>query len=146
MKKIFFAAAAFLLTCSAFANNIIDVNKKVLDAFKNTFQSASQVVWHEYKDHYEVRFMQGTIDARVSYDTNGKILQAIRYYKEDNLPLLIKAKVNNKYPGQKIFGITEVSSDEGLNYYIVLEGEKTWTNLKCDYLGNVWVQKKYKKA
>jgi hypothetical protein len=146
MKKIFFAAAAFMLTCSAFANTIKDVNAKVLDAFNKTFQNARQVVWHEYKDYYEVRFMQGTIDARVKYDTNGKIMEAVRYYKEDNLPLLIKAKIENKYAHEKIFGVTEVSSDAGVNYYVVLENEKNWINIKCDYLGNVSVQNKFKKA
>ena len=146
MKKIFFAAAAFMLTCSAFANTIKDVNAKVLDAFNKTFQNARQVVWHEYKDYYEVRFMQGTIDARVKYDTNGKIMEAVRYYKADNLPLLIRAKVENKYANEKIFGVTEVSSDAGINYYIVLENEKNWINIKCDYLGNVSVQNKFKKA
>lgn len=146
MKKIFFAAAAFLLTCSAFANTVKDVNAKVLGAFKSTFQNASQVVWHEYKDYYEVRFMQGTIDARVKYDTNGNIMQAIRYYKEDNLPLLIKAKIKNKYANEKIFGVTEISSDTELSYYIVLENEKNWINIKCDSFGNISVQHKFKKA
>ena len=146
MKKILLAAFAVVLTCTAFANPGKDVNEKVLDAFQKTFVNASQVVWHEFPDYYEVRFLQGNIDSRVKYDTQGKILEAVRYYKEENLPLLVKAKINTKYPDKKIYGVTEISSDAELSYYIVLEDGKTWTNIKCDYLGNISLQKKFKKA
>ena len=146
MKKFFVAAAALVMAFAAFANPVKDVNGKVLDAFHKTFENASQVVWHEFPGYYEVRFLQGNIDARVKYDTDGKILEAVRYYKEDDLPLLIKAKINNKFPDKKVFGVTEIASDAELSYYVVLEDAKTWTNIKCDYLGNIVVQKKYKKA
>ena len=146
MKRFFVATVALMMAFAAFASPVKDVNGKVLDAFHKTFQNASQVVWHEFPDYYEVRFLQGNIDARVKYDADGKILEAVRYYKEENLPLLIKAKINNKFPDKKVFGVTEIASDAELSYYVVLEDAKTWTNIKCDYLGNITVQKKYKKA
>ena len=51
--------------------------------------------------------MQGQI-----YDLKGNIISVRRDYYEKDLSLFIVAKVKEKYPGKKIFGITEVTSDE----------------------------------
>ncbi len=65
------------------------VNEKVLTAFKETFSSATNPVWHEYEDHYIVKFNQDEIDTRIKYDLEGKISETVRYYKEDALPLIL---------------------------------------------------------
>jgi len=144
MKKIFLVAL-LVSSISAFAN-IDPVNEKVLNAFSKTFQEAKEVSWSESPETYEVKFKQNEIRSRVYYDKEGNILKAYRYYFEQNLPLLVLSKVKAKYTDKKIFGVVEVSSDEGTFYYITLEGEKDWKEIKADSYGSMTVERKFKKA
>ena len=73
-------------------------------------------------------------------------LSTTRYYTEQNLSPAIRAKVNEKYPGKKIFGITEVSNSENLTYNIVLEDEKYWYNIESDATGIIKLNKKLEKT
>ena len=54
--------------------------------------------------------------------------------------------MNEKYPGKKIFGITEVSDNEKVTYHIVLEDEKYWYNVESDATGVIKLDKKLEKA
>ncbi len=146
MKRITLAVVALAFTLVSFAGAPSIVSEKVLNAFSSTFKNATEVSWHEYTEYYEVRFIQNNIDTRVKYDMDGNVIQAVRYYFEDGLPLLIKAKLKSKFADKKVFGVTEVAQDNQVEYHIVLEDEKTWTKVKSDYFGNISVEKKYKKA
>ena len=53
---------------------------------------------------------------------------------------------SEKYPGKKIFGITEVSNSENLTYNIVLEDEKYWYNIESDATGIIKLNKKLEKT
>jgi hypothetical protein len=70
----------------------------------------------------------------------------MRYYGEDQLPLFIRGKMKEKFNGKKVFGVTEVSSQEDLAYYVVLEDAKSWTTIKCDSYGNTTIHKKMRKS
>ena len=50
--------------------------------------------------------------------------------------------MNEKYPGKKIFGITEVSTSDMITYHIVLEDNKYWLNVQSDATGNISLEKK----
>lgn len=144
MKKILLTAATAFFSLFIFANE--PVNEKVLQAFNQSFKNVKEVIWHEYGDHYEVKFKQNEIRSRVSYDADGNILKAIRYYTADGLPIFVRAKLESKYKGKKVFGVTEVASNDELKYHIVLEDEKTWTHVEGDSFGNMITTKKFKKA
>jgi len=147
MKKLILSlsTAFFSLTLLASPSSD-DINRKVLAAFEASFKGASDVVWNEYDNMYEVKFKHNDIQSRVTYDTDGNIVKTIRYYQEDNLPLLIRGKLNEKYKDYKIFGVTELAADGEQSYYVVLEGAKNWITVKCDSYGNTSVHKKMKKA
>jgi len=123
-----------------------EISEKVLKAFKETFSNAEQVIWDEYDTYYSVKFKQTAIDTRVKYNKNGEIMETTRYYLEQNLPPFILAKVKKRYADKKVFGVTEISSDSELAYYIVLEDEKTWLTIKADAYGSLQVHEKLKKA
>ena len=146
MKKLVAFAATAFFSLSILASEPVAVNEKVLQAFGQCFKNASGVVWHEYADRFEVKFMHNAIDSRISYDVDGNILKTIRYYGEENLPLFVRAKLQKNYAGKKVFGVTEMSSDGELDYYIVLEDATTWSHVKCGSTGNMEISKKYKKA
>jgi hypothetical protein len=143
MKKILLAAIVFAASFSAKAD---DPSSKVLDAFNKTFPHVKEVAWTENEHSYEVKFKQNEILAKVTYDLEGNIVKTLRYYYEQNLPLLVVSKVKSKFAGKKIFGVTEESSDEGTYYHIVLEDEKHWIDITADSYGSIKVDKKFNKA
>lgn len=143
MKKIFLAALVFVFGFTAMAT---DPNEKVLEAFKKTFKNVEEVAWTENPNSYEVKFKQNEILSKVTYDKEGNILRTLRYYHEEQLPLLVLSKVKSKFSDKKIFGVTEEASQEGTFYHITLEDEKNWVQITSDIYGAIKVDKKFKKA
>lgn len=146
MKKLLLCLATAIFSLTVLATSPTIVNEKVLKAFNASFKDAQQVIWEEHSDMYEVKFIQNQIRSRVTYDVNGNILKTMRYYYEDQLPLFIRGKVKEKFPGKHVFGVTEVATPDQLNYHIVLEDAKQWTIIICDAFGFIMVDKKYNKA
>lgn len=144
MKKIFFACA--LLASTALFATSPKVDEQVSKQFKQTFPAALDVKWHEYETFYEVVFKYNEILCRVKYDLKGNIISTRRDYNEKDLSLFIVAKVKEKYQDKKIFGVTEITSSEGVVYNIVLEDDKYWTNITSDETGNISQVQKLKKA
>ena len=146
MKKIILAAFALVSSLSLLANDP-GVDEKVLDAFNKTFQNAQDVSWSEAGEFaYEVKFKQNEIPSRVYYDKEGNILKTYRYYYEKQLPLLVLSKVKKRFADKSVYGVVEVSSEEGTFYHITLEDDKTWTEVKSDTFGAMTITKKFKKA
>jgi len=145
MKKILFASLLFA-TIAAQAAAFPEVNEKILKAFKETFIYAEDVVWQENDNVYQVNFWQGEINVRAHYDQQGNLLGTIRYYYEKQLPPAIVAKIKSKYSGKTIFGVTEVSSDVEINYFVTLRDEKNWYTVKSDVYGNLQQTDKFKRA
>ena len=144
MKKIFFALALLVSTAS-FATSP-EVDEQVSKQFKETFPAAIEVKWYDYETFYEVVFKNNDILCRVKYDLKGNIISTRRDYHEKDLSLFIIAKVKEKYAGKKIFGVTEITSSEGVTYNIVLEDDKNWINLNSDESGHISQVQKLKKA
>ncbi|MGC4037901.1 MAG: hypothetical protein QM764_18200 [Chitinophagaceae bacterium] len=145
MKKILLASLLFAAVSSQ-ATAFPDVNEKILKAFKETFSYAEDVVWQERDHSYQVNFWQGEINIRARYDEQGNLLGTIRYYYEKQLPPSILSKVKSKYSGKTIFGVTEVSSEDDVAYFINLRDEKHWYVVKSDVFGNLQLNDKFKRA
>ena len=145
MKKIILAAIVLSFSFCAFAKEPT-VNEKVLNAFNKTFKDVQDLSWSETENSYQANFKQYQMIARVIYDKEGNIVQTFRYYFEQQLPIMVLAKVKARFSDKKIYGVTEVSSEEGLYYYITLEDEKKWIEVKADNYGSVTVEKKFNKA
>lgn len=142
MKKVFFAICAVLLTVGAFA----DPNEKVLKSFKETFANAEEVKWQEYDNYYTVSFVTGSIRSRVNYDKEGNMLGSVRYYKPQQLPLNIYTRLKKEFSKKSLFGVTEITTNNQVAYYVKMEDAKFWTTVKVDESGNSMVYEKYKKG
>jgi hypothetical protein len=145
MKKIFIiAAASFLFASSSFA---AEPNQKVLSAFNKTFNQVKDVIWQDVEENrYEANFNQNNITYRVMYDQEGNVVKSIRYYFAQTLPIFIQAKLAKKYDGKKVFGVTEVTTETEIQYHIILEDASNWTHVQSDSFGNMFTEKKLKKA
>ena len=59
---------------------------------------------------------------------------------------MILSKLSTELPDQKVLGVTEITNKTGMQYYITLEGEKTWMKIKADVQGDYEIYEKFKKA
>ncbi|HEY6901912.1 MAG TPA: PepSY-like domain-containing protein, partial [Puia sp.] len=117
-----------------------------LQAFKQTFPDAQQVKWAEQEDKYMVNFKQGEILTKIEYDKEGNFLSSLRYYTEKNLPVSILCRLQKKYGDKKVFGVTEMTTDTTVEYYIKLEDENNFITVRSNADGNMQIVEKYKKA
>ncbi len=146
MKKLIFALAMLLGSATIFAITPPEVNEKVLKAFQETFKNPKDVNWHEYENYYEVDFKQDEIKTQVRYDSEGNITGTTRYYFENQLPPHILSNIKKKYPQRSVYGVTEIYTENDLQYYITMEDEKNWYTVKSNPVGNLEQTEKFKKA
>jgi hypothetical protein len=146
MKKnlLMIACVAGVLFVSAMDARA-EVSQKTLQSFHTVFADAKNVKWTEYPDNYFVSFSQNDILVKAFYDKEGNLLNSMRYYKEQHLPLNILCKVKKEYPAKTIDIVTEVSADNALVYLIQLKDDKGWTIVKSDQSGNMEITDKFNK-
>jgi hypothetical protein len=121
-------------------------NEKVLKIFNATFSSPKDVTWFDHADYYDVSFVQAGIRSNIKYDKEGNFLSSMRYYGEENLPVNIVCQLKKRFPAKKVFGVTELTTSEQVNYYIKLQDDKFWTTLKVSTNGQMIVTEKFRKA
>jgi len=145
MKKLIIFTCLFA-TLSATASNPPEVSEKVLKAFSETFMKATDIVWHEVKNLYEASFKQSEIITRAIYDQDGNLLRTTRYYSQENLPINIITKLQKRYAGKSVYGVTELSTEDQVSYHITMQDEKNWYIIKADNWGGLELEQKYRKA
>jgi len=144
-----FANAGTKMTGTTIAGTVITgitISDKLLQEFKQTFPNAVDVKWIESTDKYTVDFKENGITTKIDYDKDGNFVSSFRYYTEKNLPISLLCKIQKKYPGKKVFGVTEITLDNSIEYYIKLEDEKYWLTVKSNIEGSMQVVEKFKKA
>ena len=142
MKRFLFSVAVLLVGTIAFAIP----NEKVLSSFSTSFPKAQEVSWFENGSNFEVHFLLGEVRCKLWYDSEGSLVKSHRYYPGNLLPPMILASLQRKHSDKKIFGVTEVTSQDGLQYYIKLEDDKKWYDVTSDATGNLVLTKKFNKA
>ena len=147
MKKFLYLAVMLIsLSAAATTKPVPDVAEKVLKAFQQTFSGAQDVTWNETDNNYQANFKMSEIKVRAKYDSEGNLLETVRYYGEKELPLNIIARLKKKYASQEVFGVTEISSENEMTYHIVLKDAKHWYTVKADPYGNLQQTEKFKNA
>jgi hypothetical protein len=141
-KLLTVACLAGLLSVSIFSVKA-EVSQKVLQSFHSVFTQATHVMWTENANSYSVSFNQNDMTLKIAYDKEGNLLNSVRYYKEQRLPLNIMYKVKKAYPSNKIDIVTEVSTPDGTVYFINLKDDKNWTIVKSDESGELEVTEKF---
>ena len=145
MKKLIILTCLFA-TLSVAASNPPEVTEKVLKAFNETFMKATDVIWHETQNYYEASFKQSEIISRAVYDQDGNLVRTTRYYSQENLPINILTKLQKRYAGKSVYGVTELSTGDEVSYHITMQDETNWYVVKADNFGNLELSKKFKKA
>lgn len=146
--KTFFISAALLLTVAfnASANYADPANEKVIKTFKLLFKNAENVTWSNTENYYQANFTKSDISTRALFDGKGKLIQTIRYYKESHLPANVLYSVKKDYSGMEIWGVTEVSNDNGVNYRIVLRDREHYTHINANDAGDTEVVNEFNRG
>src|SRR5690348_3259724 len=147
MKKMISLCLAVTFTLGIYALPPTDIPGKVLKSFhrdfpnvlKQTIQnSGNSVVFYFDEDDHS--------SCRVFYDLNGVLKEVIRYYDASKLSPFIRSKVNEKFSGKEISGVTEVVSANSRFYQINVQDTKVWYQIKCDADGRITREKKWHKS
>ena len=144
MKKVLLFACVLMIAGNSFANTP-KVSEKALKAFKITFTDAENVVWTDAANLYTVKFTQQGINTFVKYDEEGNFISSRRYYFGEQLPIDIQCKLKKKFSDKTVFGVTEYTIGDEINYYVKLEDAKNWTTVKIDNIRNMEITEKYEK-
>lgn len=145
MKKYLFFICFLVVGFNSMASSST-INEKLIQSFKESYPHATSIKWLEFPETYLVYFEDQGVKATIHYNKDGSFQSAIRYYTEVQLPYYLIAALKVKFPGKKIYCITEISNPNDITYYIKLEDAKTWRTVKADSDGNMTVIEKYNKA
>jgi hypothetical protein len=145
MKKIAIAAFTLLIGFQSFAWSGPDIQKLLQQSVEQSFPNAEHITWSDDPHGYTVSFTVKSVLTRISYDKKGRFTGSLRNYSEQMLPFYITNMLKQKYPDDKIFGVTEITSTENINYFVKLEGSKNWITVQVDNDGNSMVVEKYRK-
>ena len=146
MKKIILSVALLVSIAATAAVAPAEVSQKVLKAFGETFAKAQDVVWQEYDNYYQANFKQDEIQVRAQYDAEGVLIKTIRYYGEKQLLPNVLSKLKKKYGTKEIFGVTETTSSDEVNFIITIRDEKNYIIVKSDVYGNLEQTDKFVRA
>ena len=147
MKNLILSPAVLLtMAINASAANAFPENEKVVKTFKQLFKDADNISWSETNHYYEAFFTRDAIKTRATFDSRGSLIQTIRYYKEENLPANVLYEVKRSYPAKEVWGVTEVTNKNGVNYRIVLKDDKSYTHINANSYGETETVARYKRG
>jgi hypothetical protein len=150
MKKIIFLCLASILSTGIFATPLPDpvTSAKILKLFHQDFPEVTNPQINKAGDYYLVYFKNDSdnFSCRIFYDSDGKIIETIKYYSCEQLAPFIRSKINDIYDGKDITSVTEVTNALNHYYHIILKDSKSMFVVDADINGNVHLEKKYKRG
>ena len=146
MKPLFI----LMMTASSFfatTTNAADiVSPKALKSFETTFATATQPAWTITEDYYKVEFLLNGQTLNAFYNEEGKLMGVSRNISSLQLPIILQTELKKAFPKYWITDLFEMSSDDGVEYYITIEDANTKTVLKSSAAAASWMlYKKLKK-
>lgn len=147
MKTVILSAAILLsVTATAAAPEVNPVNEKVIKTFNEVFRNVSTPVWNVIGSYHEAFFVNASVKTRARFDSNGRLVQTLRYYTESSLPANVLYKVKQAYQGKEVYGVIEITNRNGVNYTIILKGDKKYIHINADTLGGTETVAEYKQG
>lgn len=129
MKKMIMTLAVALSTLCSFAGEV-NVNTKVLNAFKTDFATAGEVTWTAGNNYYKAAFVFNGQHVFAFYSNEGEMMGLTRYISSLDLPVNLQANLKKTYSKYWISDLFEVSNSDGTAYYITLENADSKIVLK----------------
>jgi hypothetical protein len=134
MKRLFFtlAIAASFVMMSSFTTKD-DVNPSVLESFKSSFKSATDVIWSSNQDIFKAEFVMNGQYISAFYDVTGKMIGVTRNISTVQLPVPLQTSLKNGYENFGVSDLMEYADEGGTSYYVTLENADTKMIMKSSY-------------
>ena len=147
MKKIILDLSMLMAigVTSAFANEDLKVNDKVLSSFGKDFTFAKNVQWREEGDYLKARFTISDMLTEAYYSKDGQFVGSARTLSFAQLPLSVIHEFNKDYKEESVMSILEITNSEGTSYRIWLEKDNKKIKLNASSSGEVSILEKVKK-
>jgi hypothetical protein len=152
MKKLILLATAVIFSAGIFAaptvTKSIDATAKIRNVFHQNFPEVINPSIVNVGGLYLVYFAdeKNNASCRIFYDADGNVIQTIRNYTAEGLTPYVRAKIDSKYKGKNIFGVTDVTNENEHYYEVMLQDDKSLWIVRANDIGSIYVQKKYKRA
>jgi hypothetical protein len=152
MKKLLLLCFAAICSVSIFAAPLaatsIDASAKIRKVFHDNFPEVNNPTISTVGNFYLVYFADKATNSscRVFYDADGNVIQTIRNYTVEGLNPFIRAKIDSKYKGKSVFGVTDVTNENEHYYQLILQDATSLWFVQANDNGSMYVQKKYKRA
>ena len=145
MKPILIAVALLAGTFTkSVAAEVPAVQPTVLKSFKTTFTNATEVGWSTTKDLYKADFALNGRYVTAYFREDGTMQALVRHISADNLPLILQNALKNNHKGDWVTDVLEVTSDNGVQYYVTLENADAQVVLKSSSATWTTYQKQHK--
>lgn len=146
MKKfILFSLIPLFSSSSIFAAQGPGAPEIIQKSFHKEFPNIENPRFFKDGDTYMVYFKKSNnTSERLYYNSDAEIIQTMKYYGESELEPFICEKVNKKFEGMTIFMVTEVLTNTEHFYNIIVQGNKSWYDIRCDSKGSIEIQKRWK--
>ena len=145
MKPLFI----LMMTVSSFVattTNAADiVSPKALKSFETTFATATETVWTITENYYKVEFLLNGQTLNAFYNEEGKLIGVSRNISSLQLPIILQTELKKGFPNYWITELFEMSTENGVEYYITIENANTKTVLKSIAAASWMLYKKLKK-
>ena len=145
MKPILIAVALLAGTFTkSVAAEVPAVQPTVLQSFKTTFTNATEVGWSTTKDLYKADFALNGRYVTAYFREDGTMQALVRHISADNLPIILQTALKNNHKGEWVTDILEVTSENGVQYYVTLENADAQIVLKSSSTTWSTYQKQHK--
>jgi hypothetical protein len=145
MKPLFILLTALSSYFAQAANTPAEVDPAVIKAFARTFAHSEKVTWSQKEDLYQASFEVSGRSATAFFNQAGDLVVVTRNIQVSELPLVLQAKIQEKYAAYKVIETMEASDDYSIRYYITIEDGAKKIILRSNG-SNGWIQhKKVKK-
>ena len=146
MKTLFI----LMMTVSSFfttTSNATDiVSPKALKSFQATFSNATEAAWTITENYYRVEFLLNGQTLHAFYNEEGRLIGASRNISSLQLPIILQTELKKEFSKYWITDLFEMSTNNGVEYYITIEDADTKTVLKSSLASSSWMlYKKLKK-
>jgi hypothetical protein len=109
-----------------------NINEKVLKHFNKKFNDATNVKWEEAEDNFLATFSTGETLNTSLFDKKGRLIYAINYGSEKELPADVKNIITNKYISYTITSAAKVLQDNRKIWIATLTGKRNYITARVE--------------
>lgn len=108
------------------------VSESAVQAFKESFATASDVNWSYANNVYKASFLLNGQYATAFYNGDGTFLGVTRHISSLQLPLTLQASLKKQNKNMWVSELFEAITEQGVQYYVTLEDADNKVVFKAD--------------